>query len=341
MAPESGWPLFRRRRTRVPGTFFRLFPQRRRKRNAQRTAGRPGSPRPGSQVHKASAVKRAGRLPRPNHVALHLRRDGTMVEPEETKDCSHSAKTRQSAFPLSARQQQIVGPLKLSLYASVEGATDACLFAGLRKLDSQGQEVHFEGSCGMGQDVSHGFLQLSHRELDPEASTNIRPVHRHLCAQPPSAGEVVAIEMELLHRHLAGRRRVHRACRPRSLAAPHKPHFRGAAAYESIPQGTVTIHLGPDHRRRCWFPCWGPQHNSGVACFRLRAPLRTGSSPIFSTAETLSWLQIPVDQLPDEMRLTDFSSVWNGENGDDSDRLRIGRMEFSLVRDSKGTRSSS
>ena len=215
----------------------------------------------GSQVH---SVRSETSWPpaQTDHVALHLRRDGTMGrEPEANEGLlSYSAKHGSLRFRYrTARATEIVGPLKLSLYASVEGATDACLFAGLRKLDSQGQEVHFEGSYGMGQDVaSHGFLRLSHRELDPEASTNIRPVHRHLRAQPLSAGEVVALEMELLPTAiwLAEGESIELVVQGHWLH-PTNPIFGGAAAYESIPQGTVTIHLGPDHPATLLVPMLG------------------------------------------------------------------------------------
>ncbi len=45
--------------------------------------------------------------------------------------------------------------------------------------------------------VALGWLRASHRALDPDLSTPLRPVHPHTHEEPPPAGEAVPLEIEI------------------------------------------------------------------------------------------------------------------------------------------------
>jgi predicted acyl esterase len=74
------------------------------------------------------------------------------------------------------------------------------LFAAIQKFDSDGHQVYFHGFGGTNPNdvVSRGWLRVSHRALDPQASRPDRPVHTHRREEKLSPGEIVPVEIELL-----------------------------------------------------------------------------------------------------------------------------------------------
>ena len=59
--------------------------------------------------------------------------------------------------------------MKLKLWVATEEADDMDLFIGIKKINRQGEEVHFPdfNHIENGQ-VATGWLRVSHRELDIE-----------------------------------------------------------------------------------------------------------------------------------------------------------------------------
>ncbi|MFC4954411.1 CocE/NonD family hydrolase [Acinetobacter puyangensis] len=89
-------------------------------------------------------------------------------------------------LPSSKQYREFTGPLMAKLWVS-SSTTDADLFLTVRLLDPTGKDITFEGSNAPAIPVTHGWLRLSHRELDREKSTTYQPIHLHtekLAVQP-------------------------------------------------------------------------------------------------------------------------------------------------------------
>lgn len=94
---------------------------------------------------------------------------------------------------------ELAGHMKLRLWVGAEGADDMDLEVGIRKLDRNGEEVHFPDFNHMENGmVASGWLRVSHRELDEERSTPWQPWHRHERSLKLADGEVVPVEIEIL-----------------------------------------------------------------------------------------------------------------------------------------------
>ncbi len=78
-----------------------------------------------------------------------------------------------------AEDWEITGPIVLNVWVS-STSTDADIFATLRNIDPDGNDVTEMGQQG-GQIscVTKGWLRASHRKLDPERSLEFRPYHAH------------------------------------------------------------------------------------------------------------------------------------------------------------------
>lgn len=94
---------------------------------------------------------------------------------------------------------ELTGNMKLKLWVAAENAEDLDIFAGIKKLDRRGNEVHFPdfNHIEKGQ-VATGWLRVSHRELDETKSTIAQPWHTHEHEQKVSPNEIVPVEIELL-----------------------------------------------------------------------------------------------------------------------------------------------
>ncbi|UXR67693.1 CocE/NonD family hydrolase [Staphylococcus pasteuri] len=97
------------------------------------------------------------------------------------------------------KDTELVGNMNLKLWVSTDDTDDMDLFAGIKKLDRRGNEVHFPDFKHIedGQ-VATGWLRASHRELDQEKSTIAQPWHTHEQELKLNNGEVVPVEIELL-----------------------------------------------------------------------------------------------------------------------------------------------
>ncbi len=93
---------------------------------------------------------------------------------------------------------ELTGYFKLKLWVEAEGADDMDLFAAVQKLDAAGELVNFYyiTRFKFGH-AAHGWLRVSHRELDPAKSTPHQPFHPHTSEQRLGAGEIVPVEIEI------------------------------------------------------------------------------------------------------------------------------------------------
>ncbi len=96
------------------------------------------------------------------------------------------------------RAIELIGSVRLTLWASTSEGDDLDLFVVLRKLDSTGSEVFFSGFNGYARDsVAKGWLRASHRELDASRCTPLRPWHSHTRIQKLRSGDIVRLEIEI------------------------------------------------------------------------------------------------------------------------------------------------
>jgi predicted acyl esterase len=96
------------------------------------------------------------------------------------------------------RRTDVVGSAALRLWITADGADDADLFVGLKKLDVHGKPVDlpFANVLEKGP-VALGWLRASHRELDSKRSTPDRPWHPHRVETPLVPGEATLVEIEI------------------------------------------------------------------------------------------------------------------------------------------------
>ena len=93
---------------------------------------------------------------------------------------------------------ELVGHMKLKLWAEADGGDDMDIFVAIQKLDAGGKVVpfafwaHFDDGP-----VALGWLRASHRELDPKKSTPYQPVLTHRREMKIKKGEIVPLEIEI------------------------------------------------------------------------------------------------------------------------------------------------
>lgn len=94
---------------------------------------------------------------------------------------------------------EITGHAALRLWVQAKDANDMDLFVGLAKRDADDEPVWFEGHCGYEKGlVAHGWVRVSRRSLDPEASTAYRPVHDLAKYRPLVPGQIVPVDIEIM-----------------------------------------------------------------------------------------------------------------------------------------------
>ncbi len=93
---------------------------------------------------------------------------------------------------------ELTGYFKLKLWVEADGADDMDLFAAVQKFDTAGGLVNFYyiTRFRFGH-AAHGWLRVSHRELDEARSTPWQPFHLHQREQLLQPGEIVPVEIEI------------------------------------------------------------------------------------------------------------------------------------------------
>ena len=135
---------------------------------------------------------------------LYLGAEGelTMEPPTESTRLSYQSTGPDSQLTFRYEFDQpteITGGAKLKLWVEIEEGDDMDLFVGLAKLDRNGNEVFMPGynDAEKGH-LASGWLRVSHRELDPERSTDLRPFLKHERKQDLVAGQKTPVEIEIL-----------------------------------------------------------------------------------------------------------------------------------------------
>jgi uncharacterized protein len=96
------------------------------------------------------------------------------------------------------RDTELTGYMKLRVFMSTDASDDLDVFVGLHKLDKNGTFVPMAYYAQFDDGpVALGWLRASHRELDPQRSTNWQPVHTHTREQKLMPGEIVPLDIEI------------------------------------------------------------------------------------------------------------------------------------------------
>lgn len=143
-------------------------------------------------------------LERTRYTSLHLdaATGSLQLEPVETTSAiSYDATATEPRAMFShvfEKTTELTGCFKLKLWVEAQGANDMDLFAAVQKLDASGEIVNFYyiTRFRFGH-AAHGWLRVSHRELDIENSKPYQPVHRHEREDLLEPGEIVPVEIEI------------------------------------------------------------------------------------------------------------------------------------------------
>lgn len=93
---------------------------------------------------------------------------------------------------------EFIGTAKLKLWVSTDSHDEMDLFVALQKLDAQVRPVGFRYFSTFDDGpVALGWLRASHRALDADRSTPLRPVHPHIRQEKLQPGQVVPVEIEI------------------------------------------------------------------------------------------------------------------------------------------------
>jgi predicted acyl esterase len=128
---------------------------------------------------------------------LSLRAEPPTQESSIAYDAT-SSEQRALFYHTFPEDTELTGYFKLRLWVEPDGADDMDLFVAVEKLDAGGELVNFYyiTRFKFGH-AAHGWLRVSHRELDLERSTPQQPVHLHKREQRLTAGEIVPVEIEV------------------------------------------------------------------------------------------------------------------------------------------------
>jgi len=95
-----------------------------------------------------------------------------------------------------AEPVEVTGPITLTLWCSSE-TEDLDIFATIRNLDVNGEDVWEVGQQGHPVPVAKGWLRASHRKVDEALTLDYRPYHTHDERRWLSPGELVKLDIEI------------------------------------------------------------------------------------------------------------------------------------------------
>jgi uncharacterized protein len=157
----------------------------------------------------------------------------------------------------------VIGSMRLRLWVEAQDADDMDLFVAVGKRDADGAEVPLPYANVLERGpVALGWLRVSQRALDETRSQPLRPWHAHRSAQPLSAGEIVAVDVEIwpsATRFEAGEELTLRVL-------PHDP-YPGAALWRHtrlVNAGAHVLHTGPEHPSRLVIGVLAPEPEAPV-----------------------------------------------------------------------------
>ena len=119
--------------------------------------------------------------------------------PGSAAEASYDSATGEVDFDYTFTEDtEITGYMKLRAWVEARGHDDMDLFVTVKKLSRTGVEqpvTIFHGTAP--HPGAWGKLRVSHRELDPELSTDFEPVQAHRRELKLTPGEIVPIDVEI------------------------------------------------------------------------------------------------------------------------------------------------
>jgi predicted acyl esterase len=116
---------------------------------------------------------------------------------DATASVRYDAKSGQAIFEVKFDSEvEITGYLKLRLWVQAAGSQDMDLFVTVQKVDADGSVVPTM-TLSRPHPGTIGMLRASHRELDPQLSTEFEPVHRHQSEQLLKADSIVPLDISI------------------------------------------------------------------------------------------------------------------------------------------------
>jgi predicted acyl esterase len=185
-------------------------------------------------------------------VPLHLHPRGLLerTPPDRPGTVTFDARRGRTRFALTFDDDtEIVGPMRLRLHASLQGANDINVFAGIRKV-RDGKLVGFEGSYGFDRAlVTFGMLKASLRAVDPDRSLPWLPCHPCDRFDPVRPGQIVPLDIELHPSATLFRRgeQLLLDIQGRWFFPTNPVLGQFPARYERSDRGTCVLHMGGQH----------------------------------------------------------------------------------------------
>lgn len=204
-------------------------------------------------------------LARTQYRKLHLdARDMTAADEPIGAEASYSydGNTGQAEFDyVFAEDTEITGYMKLRLWVEAKGHDDMDLFVTIKKISADGVELPV---TVFGDSAPHpgawGKMRVSHRELDPELSTDFQPIQAHERELKLNPGEIVPIDVEINPTsrlwHAGEKLRVQVA--GRYIRAEH---WIEPLMWETDNKGEHVIHTGGKYDSFLQIPVIGPKHD--------------------------------------------------------------------------------
>ncbi len=175
---------------------------------------------------------------------------------------SYDANEGQAEFDYTfAEDTEITGYMKLHAWVEAVGHDDMDLFITIKKIGADGVELPM---CVFGDSAPHpgawGKLRVSHRELDPEQSTDFQPIQSHERELKLQPGEIVPIDVEINPTsrfwHAGEKLRVQICGR-----YIRDEHWIEPLIWETDNAGQHVIHTGGEHDSYLQIPVIGPKHD--------------------------------------------------------------------------------
>ncbi len=159
------------------------------------------------------------------------------------------------------RDTELTGYMKLHAWVEAAGHDDMDLFVTVKKLSRTGVEqpvTIFNGTAP--HPGAWGKMRVSHRELDPELSTDFQPVQAHRRELKLAPGEVVPIDVEINPTsriwHAGETIRVHVAGR-----YIREPHWIEPLVWETDNAGEHVFHTGGRYESYLQVPVVPPKYD--------------------------------------------------------------------------------
>ena len=137
-------------------------------------------------------------LPGTDYQRWYLDGNGLRRQPSNRESTvRYDAAVGSTVFSVTfAEDTEITGYLSARLWVEAVGSDDVDIFLTVQKVDADGAVVPTL-SLRQPHPGAIGMLRASHRELDPDLTTEFEPVHAHLREQLLAPGEVVPIDVSI------------------------------------------------------------------------------------------------------------------------------------------------